>query len=689
MANELAVEQGVAVQQEILQLRERGAYREALQRLEQHLANGTQTAELLALRLQLLLLLGTMPAAQQALATALALAPQHPAVLRNQARFLLRTGDAPSALAVAHAAFQATGGGLEDAAVLASALGAVNRNEEALGLINQVLQAAPDYPEALATRALQWFKSGDAVRACDDAAKALQFKPFMRQLWPLYARLALQLGRQAEARNALRESLVDDPNNGQLLVNLGELERTAGHYQDALALLQKALQLEPGNLLARCNLGVVLQELGRLCEAERQYRAILIANPNELNIQTFLGQLLRLQGRYPEARDAFKELVARCPGDASAWTNLGVLENDCKNFAAAEAALRQALALDQGLPEARGALANALRGQGQLATALHEAQVAVAAKPDAASLRQSLGNLLKELGMDPVEHYRRAHELDPESPAGLDSAVKLAVLSYLAGSLDDVRSWLDKASSLAASSDKLLAPSRGYWRYLSALLDHPRQQPNLTGGLATAPLHVIGESHSLSPHGQFFPLGGGLLKACTHWVEGCKLWHLGRSDENKYQQQFRRIALSLPEQSHVLLCVGEIDCRWDAPLMRRLQTGADLVAAVDQMVSTAFDWMGAAVGARGHRMIICGVPATQAELPEKPEVRVLFLSLLKYFNVAMERESLRRDWKFLDVFALTDRGDAISNARWHVDSYHLRPDALFEAFANGYLRKSS
>lgn len=689
MADELMAGQGWAGQQEILQLRERGAYREALQHLEQQLADGVQAVDALALRLQLLLLLGAMPAAQQALATALALAPQHPAVLRNQARFLLRAGDAPGALAAAHAAFQASGGSLEDATVLASALGAVNRNEEALGLINQVLQVAPDYPEALATRALQWFKSGDAARACDDAAKALQFKPFMRQLWPLYARLALQLGRKTEARNALRESIVDDPDNGQLLVNLGELERAAGHYQDALELLQKALLLEPSNLLARCNLGVVLQELGRLDEAERQYRAILIANPGELNIQTFLGQLLRQQGRYPEARDAFKELVARCPGDASALTNLGVLENDCKNFAAAEAALTQALAIDPSLPEARGALANALRAQGQLAAALHEAQVAVAAKPETASLQQTLGNLLKESGMDPVEHYQQAYELEPESPAGLDSAVKLAVLSYLAGDLADVRLWLEKASSLAASNDKLLAPSRGYWRYLSALLDYLRQRPEPTIGPATGVLHVIGESHSLSPHGQLFPLDGGLLKAGTHWIEGCKLWHLGRPDENKYQQQFRRIAMSLPEQSNVLLCVGEIDCRWDAPLMRRLQKGGDLVAAVDQMVSAAFDWMNAAAGVRGHRMIVCGVPATQAKLPEDPEVGALFLSLVKYFNTAMARESSRRNWYFLDVFALTDRGDAISNARWHVDSYHLRPDALFEAFANGYLRKSS
>jgi hypothetical protein len=35
---------------------------------------------------------------------------------------------------------------------------------------------------------------------------------------------------------------------------------------------------------------------------------------------------------------------------------------------------------------------------------------------------------------------------------------------------------------------------------------------------------------------------------------------------------------------------------------------------------------------------------------------------------------------FLDVYALTDRGDGIAGGDWHTDTHHLSPDALAEAF---------
>jgi hypothetical protein len=35
---------------------------------------------------------------------------------------------------------------------------------------------------------------------------------------------------------------------------------------------------------------------------------------------------------------------------------------------------------------------------------------------------------------------------------------------------------------------------------------------------------------------------------------------------------------------------------------------------------------------------------------------------------------------FLDVYALTDRGDGIANGEWHIDYYHLQPHAMVQAF---------
>jgi len=45
-------------------------------------------------------------------------------------------------------------------------------------------------------------------------------------------------------------------------------------------------------------------------------------------------------------------------------------------------------------------------------------------------------------------------------------------------------------------------------------------------------------------------------------------------------------------------------------------------------------------------------------------------------------EAVRRDFDFLDVHRLTDRGDGFSNSIWHIDNYHLSPEGFLQAWSN-------
>lgn len=463
--------------QQAVQLREAGQYAEALHMIERYIQTGPVGVEALALRGQLLILLNALPQAMAAIEQALTLAPDHPALLRNLARGQLRQGQIAAALTHAQAAFQASQGGLEDAAVLASALGANGRPDQALGLIDQVLQHAPDYAEARATRAMLRLQAGDAPGAYADAGAALQRKPFMAALWPVFARLALQLGDKAQARQALQHCLSLEPDNLDYLVNLGELHRDAGAHDEAIALLSRASERAPGHPAILRNLGVALQEAGRFAEAETCYRAALAAQPDNADVRRFLASLLRQNYRYQEACQLFAQLAAEQPNDAMAHTNYGVLQNDCKQYTGAAASLRTALTLDPTLAEAHGALANALRELGQLADARQAAECAVTLKPQQASLRHTLANLLKESGdiASAVAHYQQALALDPTNYPGLGSAVTLAILAYLQGEHARALLLLQQAATLADKRDGPFGPSRVYWIYLNALLDFYRQ----------------------------------------------------------------------------------------------------------------------------------------------------------------------------------------------------------------------
>lgn len=671
-----------------LDLRERGQYAEALEIMNRYIQAGSVETEALALRCQLLLLLNALPEALAALDQALAASPGHPALLRNLARYQLRQGQSAEALSSAHTALQTSQGDIEDAAVLASALGANGRHVEALNLIDQVLQHMPVYAEALATRAMLRFQSGNAAGAYDDAGAALQLKPFMFQLWPVYARLAVQLGHKTQAREALQHCLVRDPDNLAYMVNLGELHRDAGSYEQAISVLLRALELAPENPSIHQNLGVAFQADSQVDKAEVHYRKVLELNPGSRSVRCLLAQLLRIKYQYNESLKLFSELVREQPNDAVALSNLGVLQSDCKRYKEAVISLKAAIAFDNSIAEAHAALANVFRATGQMGEAKESAHQALALDSNSASIRHTLGNILKETGdlEGASNHYRHALVSDPNSYPGLASAVTLAILAYLSNEYTESERLLQCSHALMEKRDSLSAPSRVYWRYLKSLLNVIEKNNDFCDAdERSGVLEVIGESHSLSVHHVQLSLHKRSLVARAHWVEGSKLWHLGRSEDNRFKLQFCNAMLELPFQSNVLICIGEIDCRWDSPIMSRLVNVEQCESVAKLTIVPALDFMiGQALKGK-HKLIISGIPACQAKLPEDESLSGRFISMLNEFNLCLKKESLARGMGFLDVFALTDNGDGRSNGKWHIDSYHLHPNAWKEAFSMGYL----
>ena len=61
--------------------------------------------------------------------------------------------------------------------------------------------------------------------------------------------------------------------------------------------------------------------------------------------------------------------------------------------------------------------------------------------------------------------------------------------------------------------------------------------------------------------------------------------------------------------------------------------------------------------------------------------RAELAALVKTFNARLADGALSRGFDFLDVHALTDRGDGCANGDWHIDEYPLTPAAMEKAWA--------
>jgi hypothetical protein len=80
-------------------------------------------------------------------------------------------------------------------------------------------------------------------------------------------------------------------------------------------------------------------------------------------------------------------------------------------------------------------------------------------------------------------------------------------------------------------------------------------------------------------------------------------------------------------------------------------------------------------------VIIQGVPCPNIDRTNILEEDFsALINLIKDFNIALQIKSKEIGFRFLDVHTLTNRGDGISNLNWHLDSHHLTPEGIFQAW---------
>jgi tetratricopeptide (TPR) repeat protein/2-polyprenyl-3-methyl-5-hydroxy-6-metoxy-1,4-benzoquinol methylase len=211
------------------------------------------------------------------------------------------------------------------------------------------------------------------------------------------------------------------------------------------------------------NVAARTHQAGQLAEAERLYRDILAIDPRHVTSLNHLGILALQSGRYPIAVETIK----------------------------------QALALNDRIPEAHYNIAYAHYRLGRPDEAIRHYQRAIALKSDYADAHTNLGNVLKDLGrtIEAEACYRRVVALAPDSPEAhynlgnvlaqqqrLDEAIA-AHREALARDPNFVGSHNNLATALAASGESAAAIEH-YQRALALKPDLTEAHINLGSMLA-------------------------------------------------------------------------------------------------------------------------------------------------------------------------------------------------------------
>ncbi|MGO9993416.1 MAG: tetratricopeptide repeat protein [Steroidobacteraceae bacterium] len=264
------------------------------------------------------------------------------------------------------------------------------------------------------------------------------------------AGLALhQRGDLAQAEQAYRQVLSDQPGNADALHFLGVLYLQTGQLHAAAELIETSLKHNPQQPLAHLNLGVALQQLSRLQEALSSYDQAIRLNPNFAralnNRGNVLRDLARLEdaldsferalrvdpdyaaalynrgnallelNRYDEAVDGFERLLRIQPDDADALAHRGIALLELKRYAEALASLNQALSLQPELVPALINRGNVLQQLGRTDEGLVSLDQVLRLDPDNIVALCNRGNALLELHRidEALVSFVRAAQLSP------------------------------------------------------------------------------------------------------------------------------------------------------------------------------------------------------------------------------------------------------------------------------------
>lgn len=299
-------------------------------------------------------------------------------------------------------------------------------------------------------------------------------KPVAEFLRPLLteARNLLQTGQEESAANILKYILRQQPDNLEVLIDLGAASLALGNHADSVAYYKQILQIKPMQAVAHFNLATSLFNLQNFAEALDNFEQAFAINPTYFEALLNQGSTLIKLGRHHEALTICGQVVSLKPDYAEAWLTMAnvlltlsyyeealasydfaiALQPDTamayvyramaltglKRYAEALASCHQALFYNPGCAEAFGAQAVIFSELQRFEDALLSNQRAIALKPDYLDAYSNSGAVLQELGhfQKAMASYEKALAIQPEF---MDARWNKALLTLLSG--DFTEGW--------------------------------------------------------------------------------------------------------------------------------------------------------------------------------------------------------------------------------------------------------
>lgn len=232
-------------------------------------------------------------------------------------------------------------------------------------------------------------------------------------------------GMPANAMQAFREVLRQDPNHGGSLLGLAQVHSRRQEHAEATDLYERYLREYPEAGPARYLLAGTYLQTKRFGDAVREYEVLLPDRPDWAQLHGKLALAYLMDGRRDQALESYRRTLEIRPDSALVRYQLARLHEAMGDTAAAVAEFRRLVEGDPAGPEYRIRLAELLIGlqatpdRGRASRQADEAETlleaAIHLDPGSAAARWSMGLLLarQERYEAALTHFDRLLDLEP------------------------------------------------------------------------------------------------------------------------------------------------------------------------------------------------------------------------------------------------------------------------------------
>jgi tetratricopeptide (TPR) repeat protein len=308
-----------------------------------------------------------------------------------------------------------------------STLVELRRYDEAIVLIDKVLQFQPNYPQAWVKRGealLELQKNDEALKAFEEA---LKFKSDYAPAWYGRSKVLDKLQRHEEALAAVNKAVQIQPDDATAWYFQGELLDKLQRYEEALAALNQAVQIKPDDALAWYQRGAVLNKLQRYDDALISLGEAVQHKPAYAEAWRQKGEVLRQLQRYEAAVSSLDKALQLDPNSPYAWGERGQVLGNLKRYDEALAALDKAVGIKQDYADAwynRGIILEQMRRYEEAIGAFDRA---AQIKPDYSQAWYRRGAVLEKMRKyeEAIATYDKAIQIWPANTEAIENRKRL------------------------------------------------------------------------------------------------------------------------------------------------------------------------------------------------------------------------------------------------------------------------